>query len=232
MPVELYANYYQTINALKIKYASKIEIYCGLEVDYIDDMNSQILSFINARQLDFTIGSIHFLGKLTNQSYWNIDGTAEMFAEGMTEIFDNNGEALIKHYYYNVCQMVENMNPTIIGHIDKIKLHNEANCYFAENTTYYKKAALEALNLIKEKDNIVEFNTRAYYRHNKPMPYPSLWVLREMKKRNIRVTLNSDSHKPEQLLNCYNEGLTLLREAGYSQIVILKDKRWQEVSII
>ncbi len=143
-------NYFELMSNLKNKYSGKIEVYCGMEIDYISDMQTEILKRCKIDKLDYIIGSIHFLGFLANGQPWNIDGTDELFKKGMQEIFQNDGIRLIESYYNDLIKMIDFLKPTIIGHIDKIKLHNAGDKYFIEDSEYYRNAAIKALEVIKK----------------------------------------------------------------------------------
>lgn len=221
--------YFFTINNLKKKYVDNIQIYCGLELDYISGCNHEILNSIKSQKWDYLLASIHFLGQLKNGSHWNIDATAEMFEEGMREVFENNGEKLVKTYFAEICRMVETYKPQIIGHIDKIKMHNEGNRYFDEEGNYYKAAIMQSLEVIKKYESIIEFNTRGLYRHQYRVPYPSQWMLQQMYQKGIRVMVNSDSHKPAELVNEFTAAYEMLKAAGYKTSWRMNRGTWEEV---
>ena len=223
--------YINLIADLKRSYANKIEVYCGMEVDYIEAMQNEILKNSKIEKLDFIIGSIHFLGFLNNQ-VWNIDGTSELFRQGMEEIYKNDGKKLVVEYYRNVIHMVRELNPAIIGHLDKIRLHNTGDIYFSEESEHYRNSALEALDVIKNTNCLVEVNTRGLYKHLNKEPYPSLWMLKQMKKRGIKIVLSSDSHVPEDLLRNFREAIDFVKEAGYKTHWQLENGKWKEKELI
>src|SRR5688572_28869408 len=59
-----------------------IEIYKGLEVDYIPGVISPA-DF--SAQLDYTIGSVHFVEQFNNGIGWEIDGPHLLFLQGLEE---------------------------------------------------------------------------------------------------------------------------------------------------
>lgn len=220
--------YIEQVTTLKKIYAGKVEVYCGMEIDYISDMHDEIIKNSQINKLDFIIGSIHFLGFLANGQPWNLDGTGELFEQGMQEIFQDDGIYLVESYYADMVKMVNHLKPTIIGHIDKIKMHNASDKYFIEGSKYYQNAVLNALDIIKKADCIVEFNTRGLYKHLNRQPYPSLWMLKQMKQRGIRVILSSDSHIPDDLIREFSTAIEFLKEAGYLSQWYLEAGKWRE----
>jgi histidinol-phosphatase (PHP family) len=223
--------YISEIHELKGKYADKIEIYCGMEIDHFPVYQNQIFETSKKKLLDFSIGSLHFLGFKANGEPWNTDSSIGEFEIGAREIFGNNGKKLVEKYYSETIAMIENMQPSIIGHFDKIKMFNSRNRFFDEESTYCKNAVLETLQCVKKQNTIIEFNTRGLYKHNSGLPYPSPWILKEMKRIDIPVTVNSDSHHADEIILKFPEALQILKDAGYTSQCQLRKGKWVEVGI-
>jgi histidinol-phosphatase (PHP family) len=224
--------YILEIERLRQKYNHLIEIYCGMEIDHIAAFTNEIIQMIPFKKLDFTIASIHFLGFLSDGNAWNIDGEPEMFERGFHEVYSGSEKALIENYYKETMNMVDSLKPTVIGHIDKIKMHNSGNKYFDENAPYYQNAIHDTLDCIKKKDCIVELNTRGLYKHPGKLSYPSSWILKLMNEKRIRTTLSSDSHKPDELVKEFEFAIDLLKEAGYRSFFQLRNGNWIESPLI
>jgi histidinol-phosphatase (PHP family) len=54
-------DYIKDINKFKKKYANKINILIGLEIDYLEDYEEKINKIIGETDADFYLGSIHFI---------------------------------------------------------------------------------------------------------------------------------------------------------------------------
>ena len=89
--------------------------------------------------------------------------------------------------------------PTIVGHPDKIVMHNRDR-YFTEDEPWYRSLALETIHLIKELNLICEINTRGIYKGRHADYYPGKWLIQEMKALRIPVIVSTDAHAPEDLL--------------------------------
>lgn len=50
------------------------------------------------------------------------------------------------------------------------------------------------------------------------VPYPSLWILKECLKRDIKICLNSDVHSPDKIEYFFDEALELIRDSGYTKL--------------
>lgn len=220
-------NYLHEVEQLKTEFPG-LEIYKGLEIDYIPNI-------INPRQfsaqLDYTIGSIHFVNTLPNGTPWEIDGTLPLFEAGLKEIYQDNINAVIHDYFTLTREMITDYTPTIVGHLDKIKIQNAGNKFFNENEAWYQKELLETLNLIKQHECIVEVNTRGLYMNKTTSPYPSEWTLTEMRKLNIPITLNSDAHHAKDLISGFDTAIRILQDVGFRKTLKLQSGRWVESAI-
>ncbi len=200
IPEDRFGAYLSEINRIKQKYSNRIQVYLGLEVDFIPGLTGIKKLLSNGINMDYQIGSVHFIDGFANGDPWSFDGNIEAFQKGFEQIFHNNGRRMVSRYYELVRQMIEEDTPEIIGHLDKIKMHNHIHKYMNENDTWYKKEVEETLKSIKKSDAVVEINTRGYYKNNRPeLLYPAEWILELLKQKNIRIMINADAHHPDEV---------------------------------
>jgi len=223
--------YVRHVKALQEQMSDIVQVLLGMEVDYIPNLTGPAHPTIAGYQLDFTIGAVHFAGQFGNGVYWQIDGSARHFAEGLQHIFDGDVRAAVSNYYGLVRQMTANQPPDIIAHLDKIKVHNREERYFSETESWYRQEVTETLEAIARSGAILEVNTRGLYSGATEALYPSFWVLQQARQLNIPVMINSDAHFPSEITRGYEEARAVLKEAGYSTIHVLRDKAWQEVAL-
>lgn len=222
--------YVAEIEAAKEKYAGEIQLYRGLEVDYIPGVAGPNHARIQMLHLDYTVGSVHFVDFFQNGFPWEIDGQHTVFLDGLSQIFNGDIQKAVERYYALIRQMVEEDPPEIVGHLDKIKIQSEEGQLFDERSDWYRAAVEESLLAIKRKGLIVEVNTRGIYKKKTELPYPSPWILERMKALEIPIMLNSDSHHPREITACFTETATLLIDLGYDHCRILLDGKWQDVA--
>lgn len=214
------------IDQLK-KSTRAMEIYAGLEVDYIPQVISP-RDFTN--ELDYTLGSIHFVDQFKDGTPWEIDGTNQHFEDGFNEIFNRNSKDAIHRYYELTKEMIRNSTPDIIGHLDKIKIQNKYQTYFDENESWYQQEVQELIKVIKEAGSIVEINTRGLYQKKLSAPYPSPWIIELLYKSGIPIMINSDAHHPADLCNSFSEAAHIVFSIGYKKLRILLEGKWQDVA--
>jgi len=223
MKTENLRRYLGEIKTLKRKRVG-IQVYTGLEVDYIP---SQISPSDFVQLLDYTIGSIHFVDRLPDGSPWEIDSTLSAFKAGLSAIFSNNVRAAVSRYFELTREMIINGRPDIVGHLDKIKIHNRHYPFFRENEGWYRAEINETLDVIRHAGTIVEVNTRGIYTGKTDDVYPSRWILKLISEKSIPVTLSSDAHHPSELLNGFASAAPVLVESGIQTLMVLNDGIWK-----
>ena len=221
-----YEGYCNEMRALKAEYADRIEIYLGLEMDYVPGMLEDFSSLIEQGKLEYTIGSVHLVPATNmpqgDEDLWFIDGPRyERYDEGLFRLFGGDIRRGVRAYFHNENAMLERNRPTIVGHPDKIVMHNRDR-YFHEDEPWYRDLALETIHLIKELGLICEINTRGIYKGRHADFYPGKWLIQEMKQLRIPVIVSTDAHAPEDLLR--TEGAyEYLKEIDYPEVL----KSWR-----
>lgn len=215
-------NYISTINSLKEKYQDKIDIYCSMEMDFIPGIIKDFKKTKEELGLDYMIGSVHLVGN-NIEKLWFIDGSkVETYDEGLNNYFNGDIKKGVKTFFYQYNEMTETEVFDIVGHLDKIKMHNR-NRYFLEEDKWYRDLLMETLTLIKEKSLIVEVNTRGIYKKRSTDFYPSSWILPIMREMNIPVVISSDAHLPNELTLCFKEAEDALKAAGYKETMCFQN---------
>ncbi len=230
IPAEKLQEYMTEIDRLMQKYSDQIQILKSLEFDYILGVTKDFSLMIDKYQLDYSIGSIHLVGDQNSEQFWFTDGgSAIPYDEGLKQNYGGDIRKAVKTYYHQINEMIESQQPDIIGHLDKVKMHNQ-NRYFKEDEIWYQKEIDQTLDLIKLKNCIVEVNTRGLYKKRSDSLFPGIEVLKKMKKRNIPITISSDAHKPEELALFIPETIEVLKQIGFTKVLTF-EKDWVEIPL-
>ena len=229
MKKESIEDYLNDIADAKGKYKNQIQLYKGLEVDFIPGIISPTDSWIKALKLDYSIGSIHFAGKYPNGLPGEIDSTHTKFLDGLEHIYHGNIKALVKEYYALTRQMVKESKPDIIGHMDKIKIQNHD--LWDESSGWYQNEVLATLEEIKSANTIIEVNTRGIYKKLTLETYPSPWILNHIHQMNIPIHINSDAHVPKEIINNFAEATELIISLGFKKVKVVHNGNWDFVNI-
>lgn len=222
-------DYLSEFQRLKVKYADRIELYIGLEIDYLNEESNPSIDRFRELPLDYRIGSVHMLttdaGKIVD-----IDTPADKFREIVDEHFDGDIVRVVQQYYRSLTQMLELGSFDIVGHADK--MHYNAACYRPGllDEPWYDRLVKEYFALIAHRGYQVEINTKAY--HDLGTFYPNERYFTHLHELGIRVQVNSDSHYPERINNGRPEALKSLKKAGYETVMEMYGGEWKEMPIV
>ena len=107
-------------------------------------------------------------------------------------------------------------------------MQSEDGKLFSETESWYQEAVKKLINLVSDANCIVEVNPRGIYQKKTNTPYPSLWILELIKSKALRITISSDAHHPDDIVNHFPETAQLLAKAGFKELAVLSDGHWQQ----
>ena len=207
------------MNALKREFEDQIEILLGFEFEYIPGVTRPMKGVANYWNFDYILGSVHLIvGRepvTTAKDLWFTDGPdIKHYDYGFHEFFGGDIRKAVKAFYDQTNRMLETETLDIIGHFDKIKMNNKGR-FFQEDEPWYIDLYNETINLIKEKNVIVEVNTRGLYKQRHNDYFPSVEILKRLKTLNIPITIASDSHSPTDINLLWEDTYSKLIELGF-----------------
>ena len=227
MKQEDFGDYFSDIEHAKVKYKDQIEVFKGLEVDYIPQIISPGDTWIKELGLDYIIGSVHFAGKYENGIPAEIDSTYPKFLHCLEHIYNNDVQSLVKNYFHLTRKMLTESSPDIIGHMDKIKKNN--NLLWDEQSSWYQNEVLTTLEVAKSQNTIVEINTRGIYKKITTETYPSRWILEHIHQMHIPIQLNSDGHLPKEITQEFRNVAEMLYTIGFREFKVLSNHKWKYI---
>lgn len=220
-------SYIDEIINLKQKYNDTIEVYLGMELDYIPGIGFDDYTLDLIKRLDYYIGSVHFLAKFKNGEMWTVDYNLEELMNGISESFNGNIRIAVETYYDYIGKMAMEYKPPIIGHLDLFKKNNKNNILFNENEKWYIDAVEKCLCIIAKTPCMLEINTGGIARGYTNEQYPSTFILKMIKEKNIPVIINSDAHSTDGI-NCkFEEIYKLVYNLGFEKISYLSENGWK-----
>jgi histidinol-phosphatase (PHP family) len=207
--LEGWDNFLFEIDKLKKEYDGKIELLKGCEVDWSGEENIEWVKDLQQKgNFDYTIGSVHFLGK------WGFDYIKD-WKQGVGNF--ENIEAVYRQYFEEYARMVNSGLFDIGGHLDLIKKFNdEYPLPEGADILDLAKPALDAL----EKSNIVAEISSAGLKKPCAEWYPSEILLKELFQRGVKVTINSDSHSTDCIAENFEKSKELAKSVGYEEVVV------------
>jgi len=220
-------DYLSELKFLKNEFKNQLQIYIGLEIDYIPGIIGANFDFINTLNLDYTIGAIHFAGFDKENHPWQLDSNAVIFEQGLKEVYGGDIQVLVEKYYRLISEMALKENPDIIAHLDLIKKNNPKEKYFSEDESWYRDAVIDTLKTISESRSIIEVNTGGLARKRCDALYPSNWILEIIRDMKIPITLSSDAHQPSFLTAGFKNASEVLLDIGFKELSIFNGDKWQ-----
>ncbi|MFB6467676.1 histidinol-phosphatase HisJ [Cytobacillus sp. Hz8] len=196
--------YFAKIEELKIKYADKITILSGLEVDFIEGFEEDLTDFLNevGEHLDDAILSVHFLKN--GEQYDCIDYSPEVFQK---MILDYGSLASVYKKYFETLQMsiaadLGLHKPKRIGHITLVQKFQKRFPVPYDLGPELK----QILSAIKAKGYELDYNGAGTAKPLCRETYPPLWVAKKAKQLGIPLVYGSDAHQVKEL----GQGLKLM----------------------
>lgn len=215
--------YKKEIFSLKKEYEGKINLYCGLEVEYCSQKR-------DGKGYDYLIDSVHELN--VAGKYYSVDGSPKGFKEAIDEGFGGDGYKLSKAYYDTVCRMIEDRSPKLVCHFDIVTKFNDGMKFFDEADKRYLGPLYEALSYAIESKSIIELNFGAVARKCKTTPYPASYTLPYLRQNGARILIGSDCHDKNFVNFGFSEGVELLLANGFKTVTVYENGEYVDKPLI
>ncbi|MBJ7522254.1 MAG: histidinol-phosphatase [Solirubrobacteraceae bacterium] len=187
------------------------DLKVGIEADFIPGREDRMATLLEARDWDYVVGSIHFLGDeaLDMEQYdiWDVRGHAP--DEIWRRYFETLGEAARSGLF------------DILAHPDLVKIWGPRRRPVPEGDLrrFYELA----MDGIAESKIAIELSTAGL---RKPVGelYPSTAFLEMCLDAGCPVALSSDAHTPEHLGFGYDEALRELERLGVTELAVFEGR--------
>ena len=209
LAIEEIQAYTTDILRAKETYKNDIQILLGYEVDWLQGhMREDIL----AADVDYLIGSVHFIDK------WSFDNPE--FIGGWK---DKDIDEIWKAYFEASEAMAKSGKFDVVGHLDLIKVFK----FMPKQDV--RVLAKNVLKAIKKSNMVMEVNTAGL---RKPVEeiYPSPALLEEAYALDIPITFSSDAHAIEHIGAGYDSATALAKDVGYTQAVTFQGRDKQLIT--
>lgn len=199
-----------------------------MEFDYIPKISEDIRERAEKYNLDYIISSIHLVS--SENGLWFIDGSKqEIYDKGLIECFGGDIKKAVKAFYSQTNEMISKINPNILGHFDKVKMHNKDR-YFKEDEPWYRDLVMESIDLMKQNNTICEINTRGLYKGRSNDYFPQTPWIKALAQKQVRVTISTDCHKADEVDKLFVECSNHLKDCGHKDIWYF-DESWKPIAL-
>jgi histidinol-phosphatase (PHP family) len=196
-------SYFNEVRAVQAQYKGHLNIYVGLEVDFIEGYEKETTDFLNeyGTLLDDSILSVHFLK--VDSEYLCIDYSPDVFKQAADIL--GSFEAVYKLYYQTVLKSIQAdlgpNKPNRIGHLTLVRKFHKR---FPVSNRFSTDISL-LLTEIKKKGYELDYNGAGFVKPLCKEPYPYTEVINEAIKLHIPLVYGSDAHQVSQLLSGFEE---------------------------
>ena len=163
-----------------------LKIRAGIELDNDPQSSSAGRKWIekNWKNLDFVLGSVHYLDDPTEMFDTVPDGAGQFVGRDVDEIYAD--------YFRRIREIVATGLVDCLSHLDLIKIHGHRPCGDVRSIID------ETVEFIRSRDLAIELSTAGW---RKPVGelYPSDAIIRLALEKGIRFTTASDAHSHAQL---------------------------------
>ncbi len=206
--VRLFDEYRAEALRLKDQYADRLEVLVGFETERLPptDWAPTMKALRDRFRPDFIIGSVH-----------HVDGHCIDYSKERSEaVFQKLGGrvAVEQTYFDHLAEMVEELRPEVVGHLDLIRKFDGDSAGFAPEVWPHIDRALESLEAA---GSVLDVNAGAYRRGLSPV-YPLPEILQRGREMGIGATLGDDSHGAHDVGVGLDACMQALDEAGYRQV--------------
>ncbi|OCL27603.1 histidinol phosphate phosphatase [Orenia metallireducens] len=184
-----------------------LKVKKGIEMDYTPGEEKEIKDFLDQFDLDYAIGSIHFIGD------WMFDHP------DYTDEYDNwDIDDLYRKYFKRVEGAAKSGLFQLLGHLDLIKVFN------FRPASDVVELVTPTLEIIAKEDITIEINTNGM---NKPAKefYPGREILEKAYELGIKVTTSSDAHRADRVGENLDKVREMLLDIGYTEIATFENKK-------
>ncbi len=210
-----FRHYIVTCRSLQKKYQNLIKIFTAFETETYADYQTFVPAVIQEFQPDYIVGSVHHVDNLC------FDYSREYYHEAVRRA--GGIHELYCRYFDIQYEMIQALSPAVVGHFDLIRVFDD---HYQERikSREIQKRITRNLELIQQKDLIMDFNLRALIKAGGSEPYISAPILAKVRELNIKVVPGDDSHGTQELGVNMEKGIAILKQAGFST-------RWPEPAL-
>jgi histidinol-phosphatase (PHP family) len=204
--LERFAAYVAEARRLQREYAGRLRIGVGFETEVCTGSRALVRELIERFEPDYVVGSVHHVDDVC------IDASPELHAEAARRA--GGIDALYVRYFDLQYDLITWLRPAVVGHFDLIRLLDPG--YEARlRRPGIARRARRNLEAIAEYGGILDFNVRALAKGQRE-PYVSGPLLAQALQLGIPVVPGDDSHGVADVGRNVDEGIALLRAAGFA----------------
>ena len=188
---------------------SETDLRLGIEADFVPGREDRVANFLEERDWDYVIGSIHFLGDAALDH-----GDYDIWSPG------GDPERVWRRYFELLGEAARSGLFDILAHPDLVKYWGPQRPRPDGDLRRFYERAMEG---IAESRIAIEVSTAGL---RKPVGeiYPARPLLEMCLEAGCPVALSSDAHVPDDLGYGYEQALALLDDLGVTELCVFEGR--------
>jgi histidinol-phosphatase (PHP family) len=204
-----------------VDFLRSVHLKVGIEADFLPGREDRVANFLDGRDWDYVVGSVHFLR----------DDAIDVHGEPDWEPWDvwrgADPEKVWARYFETLGEAARSGMFDILAHLDLVKVFaGHVPVPDGDLRRFYERA----MDGIADSDVAVEVSTAGL---RKPVAeiYPAPALLEMCLDAGRPVALSSDAHDADQLGHEYERAVELLRGLGVTEIAVFdgRERRMAEL---
>jgi histidinol-phosphatase (PHP family) len=186
---------------------AQTDLRLGIEADFIPGREAQLDALLAARDFDYVVGSVHFLGEraidMDENGVWGAGASPE-------EVW--------RRYFQTLAAAAASGLFDILAHPDLVKVWGPERPAPAGDLRRFYELAVDA---IADSGIAVEVSTAGLRKRAHEL-YPAETFLAMCVAAGAPVALSSDAHRPEDVGADYDQALELLARVGVDELCVFE----------
>jgi histidinol-phosphatase (PHP family) len=189
------------------------DLRLGIEADFVAGREDRLARFLDARDWDYVVGSVHFVR----------DAAVDMEGPDWEHVWGrgDRSDKVWERYFETLAEAARSGLYDIMAHPDLVKIWGAARPAPERDPRHYYEPAVEAM---LEAGVAMEMSTAGL---RKPVGelYPAAALLEMAVDAGLPIALSSDAHVPDQLGYRYDDAVAALTAAGVTEICVFERRQ-------
>jgi histidinol-phosphatase (PHP family) len=204
--------------------ADDVDAYCafvrgetdlklGIEADYVSGREDRIAAFLEARDWDYVVGSVHFVG----------EEAVDLEGPDWEHVWrrETRPDKIWERYFATLAEAARSGLYDIMAHPDLVKVWGSARPAPERDPRHYYEPAVEAM---LDAGVAIEMST-AGLRKPAGELYPAPALLEMAVDAGLPIALSSDAHVPDQIGFRYDDAVAALTAAGVTELCVFERRQ-------
>ena len=204
---ERFSKYMATCKALQQEYKEQIDILVGFETEVYTGALDYAGELIQSEKPDYIVGSVHHVNDL------DIDSSTETYSAAVSKA--GSIEQLYVDYFDLQYQMMQHLQPAVVGHFDLIRIYDPEYKKRINNPIIFERIERN-LDWIQSNDLMLDYNLKGFLK-NAQEPYVTEQILSKAIEIGIKIVPGDDSHGIETVGMNMEKGMQILDSKGVNK---------------